>query len=299
MAWTSGIADNYIDLLRLLREYLDANGHTILHYSTTQFYCKSPGLDGLDEIYWGIDTFENPASSRYNWEIAGSVSYKEGRGGISHPGTSKINTSTNTYIYLWNQAIPYWFAVNGRRVVVLAKVGTVFQFMYAGLALPLGAVEQYPYPLVIGGCGHSSTSNYATTTYNQLFFGTNTPSIGPISGPGRFLTPAGIWYTIAYCDQPAYAGYSIYVRSLTQNFRSNIVPALDGSYLLEELILTGYFGTTNRYYEYPCAKLDGVFKVSGKNNSAENIISVDGGSYLVFPDTWRSTIGDYFAVKME
>lgn len=295
MAWTSGTANNYLHLLELLRNYLSANGYTILHFSTTQFYCKGPGLEGLDEIYWGIDTFENSGTGHWNWELAGSVSYKEGRGGISHPGGNRGH-----YMFLWNQAIPYWFAVNGRRAIILVKVGTVFQMAYMGLGLPIGTFEQYPYPLVIGGCSSSRTSNYSSTgATNTLFFSTNTGDNGTAGATqGRFLVPQGVWVgmsnTGSNFNMICQAG-----RNLTQNFRANIVPALDGTYLVEEIVLPVRLRPTYNLAETAMLKLDGVFKTSGKNNSAENIISVGGSSYLVFPDTYRAAAGDYFALKME
>lgn len=296
MAWISGTANNYIHLLELLRNYLNANGYTILHSSATQFYCKGPGLDGLDEIYWGINAFENSGSNYYNWEIAGSVSYREGRGGINHPGSSL--QAGSTFILLWNQAIPYWFAVNGRRAILIAKVGTVFQIMYAGLALPFGLPEQYPYPLMIGGSSHTNTASYAATGSNQVFCGANVGDLGTGAGPGKFLTPLGTWAPITNAGGSV-NGVCKIAKSLTHNFRAGIVPALDGTYLLDEISFAAFSTTSTRYIETAYCKLDGFFRVSGKNNSAENIISVDGSSYLVVPDTWRSSIGDYYAVKME
>lgn len=304
MAWTSGTANDYLDLLMIFRDYLQSNGYTILHSTDTQFYCKGPGLEELDEIYWGIDTFENPANNRYNWELAGSVSYVEGRGGMDHPGSSIY--SGRQYIYLWNQAIPYWIAVNGRRAILLAKVGTVFQIAYLGLGLPLSLPEQYPYPLLIGGCGYTSSANYAGTgASNAVFCGTNISAQFDRTSQARALLPWGVWGAMStnegvsgqtvrnvVYNSPSYFRYAYH---LTSNFAASVIPALDGSYLVEELVYMAW----STWPWTPMLKLDGVFKISGKNNSAENIVSVDGASYLVFPDVYRAGQADYFALKME
>lgn len=300
MAWTSGTADNYLHLLEILRNYLAANGYTILHSSTTQFYCKGPGLEGLDEIYWGIDTLENSGAGYWNWRLAGSWGYKEGRQTINQIGSSNI--VGYGAVYLWNQAIPYWFAVNGRRCFMLAKVGTVYQAMYMGLGIGMGTPQQYPYPLIIGGCGSSTTSTYNSTGGgNALFFGHNAGDHGFAGGPGRLIDPGGDWSamsTPSSLQRGQIPGGGYYT---TRNFISNLMFALDGTYLLEPIYFGQLVGNVGPAapWQVPIVSLDGVFKISGYNNSAENIVSVDGASYLVFPDTYRSTRADYFAVKME
>lgn len=299
MAWTSGTANNYLHLLELLRTYLAANGYTILHYSTTQFYCKGPGLDGLDEIYWGIDTLENSGTGYWNWKLAGSWGYKEGRETIDQIGRSNI--VGYPYIYLWNQAIPYWFAVNGRRCFMVAKVGTTYQSMYMGLGNPVAAPQQYPYPLIIGGCGTGNTTTYAATgSGNTAFFSHNVAAPADDRGNGVMALPDGDWSAVntSYTRKGViYAGGSY----TTRNFISSLIPALDGTYLLEPIYFCYYAGNTSTSGAWliPFVSLDGVFKISGYNNSAENIVSVGGASYLVFPDTYRAARADYYAIKME
>ena len=75
--------------------------------------------------------------------------------------------------------------------------------------------------------------------------------------------------------------------------KSVLVPALNGDYLCEEIYITD----TARTSVY--ASLDGVYRVSGFGNTAENIITVGGVNYLVVPDAYRSSIGDYCAIRMQ
>ena len=58
MAYTSGTAANYKDLLAVLATFAAANGWSILEQSATQVYLKGEGLAGLDEIYCGISAFD-------------------------------------------------------------------------------------------------------------------------------------------------------------------------------------------------------------------------------------------------
>lgn len=300
MAWTSGTADNYLHLMEILRNYLTANGYTILQQSSTHFYCKGPGLAGLDEIYWGVEGFENSGAGYWNWRLAGSWGHKEGRVGIVHPGTH-VNNFNYPHIYLWNQAIPYWIAVNGRRCFLLAKVGTVYQAMYMGLGVPVGTDAQFPYPLVIGGCGRGNTVLYSTAnSENAMFFGSNMGNYDLYNGSALIVGPSGQWEPVTAYNGNLYQGLAFYGGwYLTKSFISNLLPALDGSYLLEPIyMISGMGKPATSAWANPTMSLDGILKVSGYNNSAENIISVSGESYLVFPDVYRSTRADYFAVRM-
>jgi hypothetical protein len=45
--------------------------------------------------------------------------------------------------------------------------------------------------------------------------------------------------------------------------------------------------------------LDGCYRCQGFNNAAENTITIDGVPHLVVQNVFRSTIGEYWALKLE
>ncbi len=273
MAYTSGTASNYKELLAILATFAAANGWTILEQSETKLYLRGEGLGGLDEIYAGIGAFENSTAGYYNWQAVGSWGWRSGRALGSHPMSSLIR-----YLYLWNTAIPYWMVGHAGRIIVIAKVGAVFQMLYLGFGLPPATDAQYPYPLIVGACGTTSTALYSATGAGNSMFWANNGLNGVICRPG------GDWDQIgpAYCPP----------KSVSSDIPSVLVKALDDSYLLEEIFITDS-ARTSIY-----AALDGVFRVSGFGNSAENLITVSGVNYLVVPDVYRSAIGDFCAVKL-
>ena len=79
MAYTSGTAANYKDLLAILATFAAANGWTVLDQTAERLYLKGEGTAGTDEIYVGIQTYEDAANGRYNWELFGSLAYRAGR----------------------------------------------------------------------------------------------------------------------------------------------------------------------------------------------------------------------------
>lgn len=182
-------------------------------------------------------------------------------------------------VYLWNQPIPYWLVGHAGRLIVLAKVGTVFQMLYLGLGLPPATEAQYPYPLIVGGCGISPTSLYSATGAGNSMYWANVGLNGTISRPG------GDWDQIGPGACP--------LKGVTSDFTSTIVTCLDGSYLPEEIFITDSL----RASVY--GAFDGVYRVSGFGNSAENIITIDSVNYIVIPDVYRITTGDFCAVKLQ
>lgn len=273
MAYTSGTASHYQELLSILATFAAANGWTIVEQSATRLYLRGSGLGGLDEIYTGIEAFENTTAGYYNWQCVGSWAWRSGRVPGAHP-----MSSASRYLYLWNTAIPYWMFGHAGRLIVVAKVGTVFQMLYLGFGLPPATEAQYPYPLIVGASGTVNTNLYtATGTGNSMFWANN-------GANGVICRPGGDWDQIGPANCPP--------KSVSSDFVSTLVKALDNTYLLEEIFITDL----NRTSIY-CA-LDGIYRVSGFGNTAENLITVGGVNYLVVPDTYRSAIGDFCAVKM-
>ena len=273
MAYTSGTASHYKELLSIPATFAAANGWTILEQSDTRVSLRGAGLSGLDDIYCSIGAFENSSFGYYNWEVCGSWGWRSGRAVGAHP-----MSSAKRYIYLWNTSIPYWMFAHSGRIIVVAKVGTVYQMLYIGFGLPPATEAQYPYPLIIGACGTTSTALYSATGTGNSHFWANQGLNGVVCRPG------GDWDQIgpAYCPP----------KWVSSDIPTTLVQALDGSYLLEEIFITD----ANRPSIY--AALDGVYKVSGFGQTAENIVTVSGVNYLVIPDVYRSGIGDYCAIKM-
>lgn len=273
MAWTSGTASNYKELLSITATFAAANGHDILEQTETKLYLRGEGESGLDEIYFGIEAFENSTAGYYNWRAAGSWSWRAGRSLGSHPMSSAIR-----YMYLWNTSIPYWMVGHAGRIIVVAKVGTVAQMLYIGFGLPPATDAQYPHPLIVGSCGTVEAQKYTVTGSGNSMFWAGNGLNGVISRPG------GDWDQIgpAYCPP----------KSISSDISSVLVRALDGSYLGEEIFITD----ANRPSIY--GALDGIIRVSGDGNSFENIITIDGVNYVAVPDVYRIGIGDFCAVKL-
>lgn len=286
MAYTSGTAANYKDLLAVMATFAAANGWVILEQSSTLVFLKGTGLAGLDEIYVGVSTYEDAPNNRYNWNMLGTWGWRSGNTFTNHPRSSNIRDTVDHQVvaYLWNAAIPYWMVCTPRRIIVVAKIGTTYQHIHLGLLTVPATDAQYPYPLFIGGMGNNLLANSSAS--NRSYWAT----------PGymncRLSWPGGSWATRTTATSAGDIVPALDICTFNESRRLAMLTALDGTYLLETIYVKAY---------HNCGimgQFEGLFRVTGYNNTAENIITVSGVNYMVFPDGNYSTYGDYCALRL-
>ncbi|MGI6655262.1 MAG: hypothetical protein ACOX5Z_00220 [Desulfobulbus sp.] len=292
MAYTSGTAANYKDLLAVLASFAAANGWTVLEQTAASLVLCGSGLAGLDEIYCAIDTYENSATSAYQWRMYGAWGFRPGK------ANRLVHCSPAPCLaYFWNAAMPYWMVANGRRLIVAARVGTTYQMAHLGLLTPPATDAQYPYPLLIAGSGSSLTAAYSTTSLRAFWATTRDET----NRGGWLHQPGGEWAFLARPDRSSSLP-SFYAESVCSALSGRILSGLDGTYLLEPVVMVANrveSSTPGWQYASSCfGRVEGLFRVSGHNNTAENIITVDGVNYLVLPDTALSGFGDFCALMM-
>ncbi|MCW7540714.1 hypothetical protein OOT46_23120 [Aquabacterium sp. A7-Y] len=309
MAFESGTASDYRDLLERFRTFLTKNPALVAasqqwqelrwtaDAATQELILKAPGLAGAEEIYCGLRSYANPTSGYYMWDLNGYIGFNPANGFYAQPGTL---TGWVPMMSLWNAATPYWFVASGRRAVVVVKVSTLYEACHLGLILPYATPGQYPYPLFIGGSMTGQRGrNYSTTSPNHRHFadpgddGQNNPNTAAM-----LRGPSGAWLpfqNVAYSsseyryDNPRIVWPTIY------SYLGNQREAPDGTYVLTPLVLTQWnSGTDHDLF----GELDGVYHVSGFNNAAENLIKVGGVDHLVVQNVYRTSVRDYWALRL-
>jgi len=261
---------------------------------------KGPGLAGLDEIYVGIKTYEDAGPGYYNWRLMGSTGFNDGMDFDEQPGVLDL---THPRVHLWDTTIPYWFVANGRRIVMVAKVSTRYEALYLGFLLPDATPGQYPYPLAVGG---------SSTAYGGERYDVESGDHSHFANPGGFSptraslclrTPAGGWKAVRNKD--SFDDYYIYPeRSVWPFFGMNTTygyqrmetlrEGLDGTYPM--IPLTIHADTPDKEI---LGDLEGCFWVTGYGNSAENIVEDGSDDYFVIQNVYRTTIDEYWALKLE
>jgi hypothetical protein len=45
--------------------------------------------------------------------------------------------------------------------------------------------------------------------------------------------------------------------------------------------------------------LDGIYFITGFDNTVENTVTINGVTYVVIQDVWRTGFPDYYAIRMD
>lgn len=274
--------------------------------SGSEMIWQAPGNGGLDQIIVGANEFHNVGADYYNWRLGGFQAYDAGSVFNQQPGyVGGVNQATpSPVIPLWNSTIPYWFIANGRRVIMIAKVSTVYEAMYLGLISPYISPGAFPYPLAVGGSisfssGNEPAEGSTDTRWRWSYTGNEVqafakPFLSALSNPSqsglRLRRPDGVWTGFSGVPNEQTFG-KLAPYCLINAANSDVRPNLDGGYPIFPAVMADV--TPNVYGE-----LDGVFDVTGFSNSAENTITIGGIKHLVVQNVFRNTKSDFFAVRL-
>lgn len=246
------------------------------------------GLAGTDGIYVGIRLSETPASTLYHWELRGLTGFSASSLFASQPGIS----TTPLYMALWDQSIPYWFVVNGRRFIVAAKVSTTYHASYAGFFLPYATAGEYPYPMVIGSDAALQTVYTSTAAAFSIFFDPK--------GTMVFRDAAGTWRTFSN-GTASTTLFHTWPYDDTQNGRDvllNILALPSGEYPLMPVNLLQFYSTTDPLPGTNLGVLDGIFATPGTGLSSETLITASAIDYVAIQNIFRTTADAYVAIKL-
>jgi hypothetical protein len=271
--------------------------------SGVEMIWQAPGNGGLDQIIVGASVFSDVGADYYNWRLGGftafdsALAFNMQAGYVGGSGQSV----PSPVLPLWNSTIPFWFIANGRRVIVIAKVSTVYTSCYLGLMASYMAPGAFPYPLVVGGSLAFLGSEPASTSTNWRWSYTGAEMAAfPIGRTGGLTSDSeavlllrlvsGVWRGFSSINTSTSTGgiwpYGWVVPS-SWDWR----PDLDGGYSLLPVVLCDE--TPNVYGE-----LEGVKAVTGFSQSVENTVTVAGIPHLVVQNVFRNTKSDFFAVRL-
>lgn len=300
MAFETGTASGHLDLLEKLRVFLTSalpvgQRWTVLKDSTEGLdrvlYFEAPGLAGTEQIYSVVYAYKSVGSDHYNIGIRGAAGHLP-----SDPYTNQPGGSPPVHLLLWNSNITYWFVGNGQRVIVVAKVSTVYQHAYIGRLIPYASPSEYPYPLFIGGSHPAQATRWSSTdVYHKAYW---SPA-GSVSNQSSSLIrePSGSWVWFRNYSTGSDTGLDSSLNKVWPWTSFDAIGPLFGTttdQLLMPAVLMSDFGGGNVYGE-----LDGVYFVSGFNNASENLINIDGVDYLVAQNIFRTGRNQYAAIKLQ
>ncbi|QQQ00885.1 hypothetical protein [Lysobacter enzymogenes] len=276
-------------------EVNDVSFHTDLNADfdledRAQWIVQAPGLDGQKAIFIGAELYEDAARAAYNLNWYGFRSHNPLRG---------VRTQTNVSgvrgLPLRNGPFAYWLAINGQRVVIVARVGTVYLSAYLGFINAYEPPSIHEYPLAIGACGSVETlTPDATDASFRCFF-----------DPGRYGLavnyPDNVWRLHAnrYASGATDIGDTetsgkVYPSAMsTWGDRASLRENLDGTSPVLPLILG------NSSPRHTLGEFDGCGWTTGFNTASESRIDHDGAAWMAFQNAFRISPDNYFALKLD
>ena len=269
----------------------DSNGY-LLH----RFF-KGKGLDGQDSIIVPMVLRQNVTSNYYTLSAYPARAYDRTK------AVDMQFVSTNGYdtypacMSIWQTTMKYWFIANGRRFIIIAKVANRYVSMYCGLFLPSGTDTEYSYPLYIGG-NHGTDGTpytYEATSNQRSFFNPQANDSNYPRSSAYLIVPSG---ELACGDNYDGSSFSSNVTHQFKTYPYNnnhyLTKTIDGQYLLLPIDIV-----QDRPVMQHLGWLDGVFYVSGFENSPENIVQVAGVDYICIPAVVQNDYNNYAAIALK
>ena len=255
-----------------------------------QWIVKAPGLDGRQSIFIGAELFEDSARAAYNLNWYGFRSHNP-----LLSLRSQVNNSGLRHLPLRNGPFAYWLAINGQRVVIVARIGTVYVSAYLGFATAYEPPSIHEYPLIVGACG--STENGTPDATDANFRG--------FFDPGRYGLaanyPDNVWRL--HCNRYA-SGANDYGDSETLGkvYPSAMSTSGDRAYLRENLdgsspVLPLIVGTTSP--RHSLGEFDGCGWTTGFSTASESHIDHESTAWMAFQNAFRTSPDNYFALKLD
>jgi len=272
-------------------------------------YFKGPGSGASDKIYVGIQTVENLTTPYHCWILGGFTNWIISETFYGQQGARPGNETLLPWVLLDNQPMKYWFFANGRRIMGVIRVGTIYAPFYLGFPLVYGVPSSFPYPLVIGGSAAYSSvlTNRQFSSTHKTHRGFPDPYILEYNSYGSLMVLNGSWLSFGnYIDndeEDTYGGNCVWPgnyaeTSLFQHYNNRLMwwgdPTPDGTYPLFPLILCQEHLAHNILGE-----LQGIYQVFGDGVVSEDDISYGGSTYKVFQNTYHTAAHNFFAIKLE
>lgn len=296
-----------VDSFRLMlgRVKLMAGPGTSRDHCFGAYLWRAPGNDGVSAIYCGVHVFERADVDYFDWEICGFDGYSSANPGFyEQPGSHR-----KAFLPLWNGSIPYWFIVDGRRAIIIAKVNAQYEMAIMGFGEPYFTPAQLPYPMVIGAplaLGDSLPLwNDALFRWSNAANSHRMPTHSDSAGTASPVPATRYQLRLRNVDG-SYAGYEATVndspastpdstRNLILPYRcglSNLDPNIDGTYDEWPVMLN------NAAPDTP-VQLPGIVCVTGQGIGPETLLRKGSIDWLVLPNITRTDRDDFLAVALD
>ena len=299
---------------------LEGDG-TVANHFGSEVILKGLGNAGTDEIFVGIRSEYDLESGWYNLFLNGYTGFDPNeQSWLEQPGAlpgNKAYSLSTPMVPCWDAPMPYWFAASGRSFRFGVKVSTSYEGGYLGFILPYATPGQYPYPLAVGGSLVPQDARSAEWRYSYVNVRHGVYPAPGIGGDGSkegqpaalyMRGPDGSWLYFGNRGQsgaaPDYiygvqsgAWRTVWPHCMNDSWSTGKLPyreCLGGGYVLQPCILL------QRGPSYAVfGELEGTYVISGYQNAAENIATLNGKKHVVLQNAYRNTVHEFWALSLD
>lgn len=307
MPYTTGEASNIYDVLEAIDDFVVTQAGWVKLDSKNQIYrdeertgnviWRASG-DGNDKIYINIripadgsgnimmlDAYAGYDDKLFYWEQPGSLQQW-----LKSEGEVEVNQPAFTITE--EEKFFYWIFATSYRLIVVARMSIVYESMHIGFLNPVSSERQYPYPMYIAGNTIATGEIWNNNRTGSLVFPTrDTGWLRRADGTWRsFESPAQFpdWNKLGTVFP-----YTTCNKLLVPNYISNSVGIQDNLLMIPVMLMTNDPTDVN-------GLIRGVFWVSGTRDvAAEQILTYDGSSYMIFDNKMDRGSNTYFCVALD
>jgi hypothetical protein len=259
-----------------------------------EFAWAAPGSGG-GPVHVGGTLWRDPAADIQNWRLSCWRFHDANLSTLAQVGGAPWAS-----LSLHNSPTPYWFVANARRVVVVARVSTVYQMAYLGLGLPYETPSVHAFPAVCAGTSEADIRWSDTSVAHRLAF---------MPGDGMHAQyPDNVWRRVrnraaGSGDDGSPDGSNGKVWPAARDLNGDVQSAwrdrLDGGQMLLPCVIVHAHGGVHHVW----GELDGLYWTSGFGNSAESLIRGREGGYdydhLSINNVFRTAVQHWGAVRLD
>ncbi|RKS87138.1 hypothetical protein DES39_0353 [Orbus hercynius] len=285
MAFLIGTVDDsngqwaHYNLLQTIHDFATKNGWQAILYDTSkanrELILKGLGYSGKENIYLCFYTYQNANSDYYNLAVGTALGYVPSNNILTQPNV------TYSGVPMHNRRIEYWLSLTPQRLAGAFKVGTpVYESFYVGKFLSYSLPNQYPLPLVCAGMLNGAenvrfSDTKHTIPYKSGYDYNNNKYLKIFFNDGNWITPQ-VW---PWNNTEGLTGSDKHLRPINNTYALLETRLMDGN---------GIYG-----------ELEGIYHITGFDNTVENTIIIDDIKYVVIQDVARTGPNDYYALKLE
>lgn len=342
MAWETGTATNHEDLLSKLETFLSTDTTLVAageNWNILSSGAQWPGKEGSYTRYLAV---KGPGSSAGD-EVFGFMACRDDTSPDISPNIWFWGTKNFTTIADWDQEVSkrgvvaltttdqgmtYWFFANGRRFVIVVKIGSGYYSAHMGWGLPYSTPTEYPYPYYC--CANITDYRYRDDSYSwsdirnssivsPVAYGTNE---GDSSYPFA-IDPQGNWRRV-FCryyssgndipnvTQNASAmtmwpsnAIGSYITSSTENYQKGVASNIDGTPSLTPVYFFNSRSASDNYWTSEAERgvyfqLDEIYLMGSDDPIVpESEVTVNGKTYIAFPNGTNQSRGETWCILKE